>query len=332
MPKICYVPGKFEPKSLALIAKANAIIDTLAAQGFILTLRQLYYRLVATGVIPNNQQSYDRLQELVAKARLAGHIDWEMIEDRTRNLMGIGHYTSAQDALEQLAKGYFTDLWANQKYRPEVWVEKDALVGIVARYCNEHDVPYFSCRGYVSLSEMWGAAMRFKSYMQNDQLPYIIHLGDHDPSGIDMSRDIYDRINNTFLSDCKFNRVALTMDQVEKYQPPPNPAKVTDSRYEAYVSQFGDESWELDALEPSVFQSLIEGELKKLRDEKIWKKDIAEREATRKQLIEVKDEWETIPQLKHNNAKLTNDVSILKEQEHRLRDEIAKLKKRKKKS
>lgn len=302
MSKICYVPARFEPKTLRTIKQANEILDEYNAQGFVLTLRQLYYQFVARGLIPNNQKSYERLQELIAKARLAGHIDWEMIEDRTRNLMELNHYLSAQDGFDRLARSYGIDMWEKQPYRPEVWIEKDALIGVIQDVCHENDIPYFSCRGYTSLSEMWRASLRFREYMEQDQPPYIIHFGDHDPSGIDMSRDIYDRINNTFMSDCKFNRVALTMDQVEKYQPPPNPAKVTDSRYEAYVSQYGDESWELDALQPAVFRQLVEKELKKLRNQKQWDKDVAECEATRNQLVEVKDEWEMIG---HNKQRLT---------------------------
>lgn len=319
MPKTCYTPLKLEPGTLKTIAKANEIIRDYMAQGFgAPTLRQLYYQFVARALIENSQKSYDRLGETIGKARLAGYIDWEHIEDRTRFIREREHYTSAQDALNKLSEWYHIDMWKDQKYRPEVWIEKDALLGVIEGVCQENDVPYFSCRGYTSLSEMWRTSMRYREYMNGGQTPYIIHFGDHDPSGIDMSRDIYDRINHTFMADCEFRRVALTMEQVDKYQPPPNFAKVTDSRYEAYVLQFGEDSWELDALQPKVFRDLIESELKKLRNQKQWKKDTEELEATRSQLIEVRDEWNMITHNKQRLCKAAEEYVELQDKYNKL--------------
>lgn len=292
MSKLAYVAKKFSKSSLYIIAKANVILEEYAAQGFTLTLRQLYYQFVARDLLPNTPKAYKQLGGIIGDGRLAGRIDWEYLEDRTRNLQMLQHFAGPQDALDKLNAWYHTDLWATQAWRPEVWIEKDALAGVIAGVCEENDIPYFSCRGYTSLSEMWRASLRLRKWMDKGQQPYIIHLGDHDPSGIDMSRDIYERLHRTFLADCEFNRVALNMDQIELYKPPPNPAKVTDSRYKTYIQDYGTESWELDALEPIRFRELIEDELLKLRDDKQWSRAVKAKEATRAKLQEIAKTWD----------------------------------------
>ena len=191
--------------------------------------------------------------------RLAGLIDWHSIVDRTRNLRGNGHWDKPEDVIASARYSYLLNKWDGQPNYVEVWVEKDALVDIVGQACIPLDTPYFSCRGYTSQSEMWSAAQRFidQSYRDNR---YIIHLGDHDPSGIDMTRDIQERLR-MFGADVYVKRVALTMNQIETYNPPPNPAKLSDSRCGKYIDEYGDESWELDALEPSVITNLITNEV-----------------------------------------------------------------------
>lgn len=294
-----------------MIAKANTLLDRYRQTGINITLRTLYYRFVALDWFPddrkwrqaggkwvkdpngtkNAEPNYKWIGDLMGDARLAGLVDWTHLQDMTRHLTSWNHYDGPSDALTRLAAGYDTDLWLNQKYRPEVWIEKDALVGVVEGVCAENDVPFFSCRGYTSLTEMWKASMRLREYLRGEQMPYIIHFGDHDPSGIDMSRDILERLRRTFMADCEFSRLALNMDQIEKLNPPPNPAKINDPRCTAYVKKFGDESWELDALDPPMFRDLIESELKKLRNDKIWEEDLAEKNRVKAQLTELAANW-----------------------------------------
>jgi hypothetical protein len=315
MTKICYVPKKFTKGHFNTIKRANSIIEQYYAQiGGGLTLRQLYYQFVSRGYIPNNMKEYKRLGTIIADARLAGRIDWERIEDRTRGLDRLKHYGAPQEAVAELAEIYHTDLWYNQKYRPEVWIEKDALTGVISRVCEENDVPYFSCRGYTSLSEMWRASMRLQRWIEGGQQPYIIHFGDHDPSGIDMSRDIVDRLSKTFLAGLQFERVALNMDQIQEYSPPPNPAKVRDSRYKAYVAEYGDESWELDALDPGKFRELIEAQLTKLREPKQWKKDNARREQLKDELRAVAVGWDEVKDVKRRLSTTTSQLATTAEQ------------------
>lgn len=324
MPKIRYVMHRFDKESLSIIERTNSILKSYAEQGFILTLRQIYYQFVAKGWLPNTQKSYSRLGGILGDARLAGYVDWESIEDRTRRLSLLQHFSGPQDALDKLKSWYHIDMWEGQEYRPEVWIEKDALTGVIAGVCNENDVPYFSCRGYTSLSEMWRASMRLRRWFEGGQKPYIIHFGDHDPSGIDMSRDIYSRLGRTFTADCEFHRVALTMDQVDEHKPPPNPAKVTDSRYKVYVQKYGDSSWELDALEPPIFRSLIEDSLKKLRNKELWNDKIAKKLEVKEQLAGLAKDWENLEPNKKRLVEADKEITKLTRQ-------VASLKKRKKK-
>lgn len=293
MPKIRYVDRKFSSESTALIARCNGIIADYTAQGFVLTLRQLYYQLVSRDVIPNRQQEYKRLGSIVNDARLAGLIDWLAIEDRTRDLRTLSHWESPAEIVEAIAQQFHVDLWAGQQYRPEVWIEKDALVGVIEGVCKELDIPHFSCRGYTSQSEMWVAGQRLRKYVRGKQTPVIFHFGDHDPSGKDMTRDITDRLA-MFMGGLEVNRLALTMDQVEEFNPPPNPAKTTDSRYATYIAEFGAESWELDALEPTVIAGLIREHVEKLQDVGLWAERIAERDEHRRLLGAVAEQWDDL--------------------------------------
>lgn len=253
--KICYREINFRPDSLRLIEQVNGIIHEYQQMGYSLTLRQVYYQLVARDVIPNSERSYKNLGNLISDGRMAGLIDWSAIEDRTRNLRENSHWDSPGSIIHSAAYSYAIDKWADQDNYVEVWVEKDALVGIVGQVCSELDVPYFSCRGYVSQSEMWSAAQRLQDFAGQKDI-HIIHLGDHDPSGKDMSRDIVDRLD-LFGVSISFQRIALNYDQIEEFGPPPNPTKLSDSRASGYIAEYGYECWELDALRPNVIDSLI---------------------------------------------------------------------------
>jgi hypothetical protein len=294
MPKICYRTKKFSADRLELITKANAIIEEYALQGFELTLRQLYYQFVSRDFIQNNMRAYKNLGDVINDARLAGLVDWEAIVDRTRNLQAQAHWSNPAEIVEACATQFRLDKWSTQPKRVEVWIEKDALVGVIEGVCKELDVAYFSCRGYTSQSEMWSAAMRLKKYYRGGQPPIIFHLGDHDPSGKDMTRDITDRLQEFSGVPVVVERLALNMPQIEQYNPPPNPAKMTDSRAEDYVAEFGDESWELDALEPAVIATLIRDSVYGVRDADAWSAMCVEEAAHLANLKKVSNAWDDI--------------------------------------
>jgi hypothetical protein len=290
--KICYREINFRPSSLQLIERVNAIIHEYQQMGYSLTLRQVYYQLVARDVIPNNERSYKNLGSLISDGRMAGLIDWHAIEDRTRNLKKNSHWSSPGSIIYSAASSFAYDKWEDQENYVEVWVEKDALVGIVGQVCAELDIPYFSCRGYVSQSEMWSAAQRLEDMAGNKEI-HILHLGDHDPSGKDMSRDICDRLE-LFGVMVEFERIALNFDQIEEYAPPPNPTKLSDSRASGYISEFGYECWELDALRPDVIDTLIRDKVTDLCDLELLQTARDREERSRETLNAVARNWSKI--------------------------------------
>lgn len=301
MAKHAFQEFKFRESTYQIIDYANTIIAAYEQQGYQLTLRQLYYQFVARDLLENTERNYKRLGEIISNARLAGFIDWNAIEDRTRSLRSLAHWTRPSEIINAAYYSFRIDKWANQPNYVEVWVEKDALVGVLERVCNRYEVNFFACRGYVSQSEMYSAAQRFQQHWNECKEVTILHLGDHDPSGIDMTRDIQARMS-MFLEEewtdirCNVQRLALNWEQIEVYNPPPNPAKTTDARFQAYQQDYGNESWELDALEPSVIDQLIEDHILELRDENLWDEKVAEEADHRKMLERVSQQWNDVAQ------------------------------------
>lgn len=294
MPKICYRPKEFNEAHMVKILKANEIIEEYKAQGFELTLRQLYYQFVSRDLIGNNMREYKNLGNIINEGRLAGLIDWDAIVDRTRNLSELPHWADPSNIISACASQFRIDKWDRQPRRIEVWIEKDALVGVIEKVCQDLQVAFFSCRGYTSQSEMWSAAMRLKEYASQDKKPLVLHFGDHDPSGIDMTRDIRSRLEEFAGHDIELRRLALNMPQIEEYNPPPNPVKLTDSRCEGYKKEHGDESWELDALEPRVLATLIRDEIMGERDADLWAQAVEEEEEHKRLLGVVSRKWDEI--------------------------------------
>src|SRR5262249_33317488 len=146
----------------------NEIIGEYVADGFVLTLRQLYYQMVARDIIPNKVQSYKRLGSILNDARYAGLVDWSALEDRTRTVTSLSHWSDPASIIRSAAFSFALDKWEGQSHRPEIWVEKEALAGIVQRAANDNDLSHLSCRGYMSASEMYEAAQRIRHRRAND--------------------------------------------------------------------------------------------------------------------------------------------------------------------
>ena len=293
----CYVPKRFTAAHELVIEQANEIIERYMADGHRLTLRQIYYRFVAQALLENKQTEYKRLGGIINDARLAGRIDWDAIEDRGRGLMGINAYEDPADIVGQMAQQYHLDHWADQEIRVEVWVEKQALEGVVGAACGPLDVDFFSCKGYMSQSEMWRASQRFARYRNAEQRVVMIHLGDHDPSGIDMTRDLRERTVDVFGVGITVVRIALNMPQIEEFGPPPNPTKLTDSRAGGYIEQFGLSSWELDALEPAYLEQIIQKNVWSCCDREKWDAIHMQQEEERELLSQASLRWDELQAL-----------------------------------
>jgi hypothetical protein len=217
---------------LDLLDQATIIISNFKAQGYRLSLRQLYYQMVKANLIENTDKMYKRLGTLIKNARLAGIVDWYMIEDRGRRTNRNSHWEDAGDIMETVVDSFAIDKWADQPIYMEVMVEKE-----------------------------------------------------------DMTDDLVSRLGMFARSDIQVKRLALNMPQVEKYQPPENPAKVKDTRYQAYMVQFGTASWELDALTPDVLGELVEDYILQHRDTDLWIAAEEEEEGYRQELQEIVDKY-----------------------------------------
>jgi hypothetical protein len=290
------------PKTLKLIEHANTIIEEYQERGFKLTVRGLFYQFVARGLIENTFLKYKTFSISIADAREAGMIDWDAIEDRTRELNRHSTWSSPGDIIRGAARAYQTDLWKDQPYRPEVWIEKEALLGVIEDVCDEFRLPSFAIRGNVSLSAVYHEAKRLARVFHRGQTPVIIYLGDHDPNGIDITRDLTAKLNLYARQPIDVRRIALTMEQIEEHNPPPSFVKEGDPRTSGYLEQFGtDECWELDALPPDIIDALIRDEIESMIVRSRWNKARAQERRGCKLLETAADRWSDVE--KHLAAK-----------------------------
>jgi len=248
-----------------VVEQANSVIERYVSQGYRLTLRQLYYQFVTQNWITNEERSYKRLAEIVSKGRLAGLIDWDAIEDRGRRPAIPAEFADLEELVQAALHSYRLPRWEDQPYYCELWVEKQALAGVLEPLARSAHITLMVNKGYSSQSAMHESAERF-AIRGTGKEKVLLYLGDHDPSGEDMVRDIRDRME-MFGVEVDVQKIALTMDQIEHYKPPPNPAKVTDPRAAAYIAEHGDSSWEVDALEPAILQRLIRDAIAEFLDE-----------------------------------------------------------------
>lgn len=308
MAKIVYEEWHPQGAILRMIDHSNTIIDSYAAQGYDLTVRQLYYRIIGLDLFPEDRRwrqiedtkkwvrdpqgtknappNYKWLGGFISKGRMAGMIDWNSIVDRTRSMDENAHWTSAQEILDNAAAGFALNKWAGQPHLPFVMCEKEALSGILHPVCKENDIPFSANRGYSSSSHLYQVAMKLRRLQDAGQTPVILYFGDHDPSGLDMDRDVWERISKLGDFSLEVTRLALTMEQIEKLQPPPNPTKITDSRADAYIQQYGVESWELDALDPAMLAQIAKDAILSWRDDEAWNALLEEENEIKAQLRE----------------------------------------------
>lgn len=275
---------KFKDESLLRIKQCNDVIDDYLGQGLRLTLRQLYYVLVTQNVIPNSVESYKALGSLVSDARLAGMMDWDAIEDRGRRPTIQLEFRDLQHRIDLTIANYRLERWKGQNNYVELWVEKDALAGVLAPLAEEHHVTMMVNKGYSSQSALYSSSKRFLEASDEGKDLILFYLGDHDPSGEDMVRDIQTRLG-MFGAELEVRKLALTMSQIKQYKPPPNPTKLTDSRAAAYVEKFGNSSWEVDALPPQRLAQIIRDEFEDVIDMELMDEIKEQEEQDKKELL-----------------------------------------------
>lgn len=281
----------FRESSLGLLEVIATILDDYAQQGYDLSLRQLYYRLVASGRIENSQKSYSKIGDLVSDGRLAGLIDWDMIVDRGRVSIANTHWTSPADIVDAAASQYKIDKWKEQPNHIEVMVEKQALEGVLIPVCRKLDVTFRANKGYTSQSMMYRLGKDLAEIHGTGKDIHVLYFGDHDPSGLDMDRDVAERLRLFSGLSVSFERLALKYAQVQVLNPPENPAKVTDSRAKQYIKMYGASSWELDAVEPKELARLVEAAVVNLRDDSLWQDALDEENAMKAELQKFAKEY-----------------------------------------
>ncbi len=267
----------------AFIEIVNQILTEYSGAGYRLTLRQLYYQLVSRNYIPNTVQEYSKLSRILVFARMNGLTDWNHIEDRIRRPYIPFWVTGIRDAVQTIVHAYRLDRQKGQPEHIEVWTEKDAVSNILKRVTERYHVKLMVNRGYSSCSAMKEAFDRMDGC---EKKVVILYVGDHDPSGLDMVRDIEDRLREFGLIDFEVEHVALTRDQIDQFQPPPNPAKITDPRSDWYIREHGEESWELDALRPEVLEKIVKKAVESHVDEDVFYRMIDQEQEDKRRLEE----------------------------------------------
>ena len=215
------------------------------------TVRQLYYQLVNRGVVEKTEPAYNDVDRNLTILRRAGKIPFEWLADNTRWMRKSRSYRSLREMLESQQQFYRRALWDEQASYVEVWLEKDALAGVLFDITDEWDVPLMVTRGYASLSFLHHAA---KTIKRQDKPTFLYYFGDLDPSGADIPRAVEEGIREFAPeADIEFERVAVTRKQIDRLNLPTRPTKATDSR----SSRFEGNSVEVDAIEPGILRLLV---------------------------------------------------------------------------
>lgn len=329
------------------LGQINNIIEEYQSEGYVLTLRQLYYQLVSRDIIPNKLAEYSKLSTLLKEGRMGGIVDWDAIEDRLRKPDRPSEFDSPKEILQAALNQYRLPRMAGQENYVEVWVEKDALSGVLKRVTYQYGIPILVNRGYSSASAMFDSYQRFEPMIKEKKKVYLLYLGDFDPSGMDMIRDIRDRILEFFFGDNDIMNIAeeetdyytnqetnerlrdeyeysedkifigkdyndeeffdirrawlfemfsvvpiaLTREQIRQYKPPPNPAKKTDPRAKAFISEHGSTSWEVDALKPEILNAILTNAIKSKIDGDTYNEVLDKEKKDKKKLEKIIKEF-----------------------------------------
>jgi hypothetical protein len=264
----------------ALVQRVNTILGQYKQP---LTLRQIYYRLVADYKLPNKRSSYNILSRVLVKARELGEVDDTRIEDRSREVLGgDGGFESPEEYLEYKVdsfsgNNYTRPVWIDQPSYVEVWVEKDALSRVLSSAAAGLRMVVAPSRGYSSYTYLKRMAIEDRFQQYADKPIIILDFRDHDPSGIQMTEDLEKRLQKygeEFSMDITVKRIALTFDQVRRYRLDPNPVKNADTRSAEYVNNYGASCWELDALPPETLTRLVQQAIQNEIDQDAWEESV----------------------------------------------------------
>jgi len=261
-----------------------------------LTLRQIYYRLVAAGHLENTRSKYNDLSNLLKHMRLDDWLPWEVLEDRVRRVSekrGWVDHNEFMDAhIDDFLEGYERCYVQDQKCYVEIWTEKDALSQVFERVAYPYCIRSVTCVGYQSVTFLDGFRRRARAAQHRGQIPVILYFGDMDPSGHQMLEAIKQTLEDEMdLWGVEYHRVALTPDQIMDYELPHDPkaVKITDKRYRKYVQRFGDLAVELDALHPKVLRELAVEAIESHFDMNLFQEQVEVEQMEQKRLASFKE-------------------------------------------
>jgi hypothetical protein len=245
-------PIKRNRSTKAEVQARHMALQQIVAEQRPMTVRQVFYQATVRGIVEKAETGYAKVQTDLVAMRRAGVVPYGWLADSTRWQRKPNTFESVEEALEETARLYRKALWADSDSYVEIWLEKDALSGVVYPITSAYDVPLMVARGYASLSFLHGAA----DYIADLDVPaYIYHLGDFDPSGQDAARAIEQTLREMAPdAEIHFERLAVTTDQIVSLELPSRPTKKTDSR----AKRFGDiDSVELDAIPPDRLRLIV---------------------------------------------------------------------------
>jgi hypothetical protein len=240
-----------------------------------LTLRQVYYQLVAKGIIENSLSMYGEITRLLRDARIDGFIPWEDIEDRTK----VFHYLPGWEKLDDFIEieiirfllGYHRDLMQSQENHIEVWIEKDALSSIFLKVLREYGISLMVDKGFASIHFLNKYRDRVKGL---DKHPVILYFGDWDPSGELMHRTIQETLEEKFDLSVEVERIALTADDIDRIPHDPDAIKPGDPRAPEFVKLYGNHAIELDALSPAELERRIREAVESYIDREVFNSEV----------------------------------------------------------
>jgi hypothetical protein len=245
----------------------DSILDIVNAEAGPITIRHLFYRLVGLAIIEKTERVYKTLCRHVAHWRKKGEIPWESFSDSTRWHIAEPTFDSPEDAWSRTCASYRRDLWATQPWYPEVWVEKDAIAGVIVDLTSSLGVPLFVCRGFASLSSMFSASNTFKAVQAKGKSVVIFHLGDYDPSGHAAADAIERSLEEDFDCEVNFERIAILREHITLFNLPTRPVKPGDSR----SRNWGDSGCvELDSMRPADLREIVEVEITSRINKRAW--------------------------------------------------------------
>ena len=250
-----------------------------------MTIRQLFYQLVARGEVEKTEAAYKRVADAAAQMRLQGALPYRKIADGTRERRQADLYGGVREALVETQNLYRRNLWRDQAVHVEVWCEKDALSGVLWPVCYAYGVTYVAARGFSSLTLQHESA---QAMIATGKPARVFYCGDWDASGDSMYQGLQRQLQ-FHGADVEVRRLALDRDMVIAYRLPTRPGKETDSRHRKFAAEHGGASVELDALPPSVLVKLVEEAIIGEIDAESWNRLAAVEESERLSLAELID-------------------------------------------